>query len=97
MKIPEYKIELVPRSDQAERSQGFAWADPEIGTRSKIGGEPDFIQGQEIPSCPGCGNRMSFFSQIDSIGDELSFADVGILYTFVCFGCFEAESVIQSG
>ncbi|WP_350184161.1 hypothetical protein [Roseibium album] len=40
---------------------------------------------------------MSFFSQIDSIGDELSFADVGILYTFVCFGCFEAESVIQSG
>tara|TARA_R100000750_G_C2308851_1_gene81697 strand:+ start:391 stop:684 length:294 start_codon:yes stop_codon:yes gene_type:complete len=97
MKVPEYKVEIIPTSDEAEREMGFEWADESIGTRSKIGGTPDFMQEGDFPICTTCGEAMDFFSQIDSIGDNIVFADVGMLYTFVCFDCFEAISFVQSG
>jgi hypothetical protein len=39
---------------------------------------------------------MTFHGQMDSIGDEISLADVGLIYVFVCVGCFETTSLLQS-
>ena len=40
---------------------------------------------------------MSFYGQLDSVGDGMTLADAGIVYVFVCFGCFATKSVLQSG
>ncbi|KPA21849.1 hypothetical protein shim_17340 [Shimia sp. SK013] len=96
MTLPEFKIDLTPKSEEATRTMGFKWADDRVGQRSKIGGTPDLPEGATAPPCPSCGKETSFVSQLDSIGDDLAFADVGLLFTFVCFDCFEAVSFIQS-
>ena len=40
---------------------------------------------------------MTFVAQIDSVGDDLAFADVGMIYVFYCFDCNEADAITQSG
>jgi len=97
MDIPEFKIELVPLSLKAEELMGFKWADPEVGTRSKFGGKPEGITAEDAPVCTSCSAPMTFLCQVDSVGDDLVFADVGILYVYICFGCFEAKAFIESG
>ena len=97
MSWPEYKVVLTPLTDEAQEKMGFKWADPHIGTRSKVGGSPDFLQDHEVQVCPSCGTEMTFIAQIDSIGDEMTFADVGMLYVFVCFDCFKTSAFVQSG
>ena len=45
--------------------------DPDrLGLRSKLGGMPDWVQGNESPRCQGCRNAMTFFAQIDSMEHE---------------------------
>ena len=95
MTIPEIPLELKPKSAEAEKVIGFKWADPEIGKRSKLGGTPDWEQHPQVPSC-SCGKEMTFYGQLDSIGDEISLADCGMIYVFVCFDCFETKSVLQT-
>ncbi len=94
--IPEFKIYIKPSSKIDESLIGFKYAPKEIGTRSKVGGMPDFIQEDEIPVCPSCKKEMVFYSQLDSVGDKLMFADCGMVYIFICFDCLEAKSFIQS-
>ena len=93
-KIPEILIELNPTSEEASAALGFKWNDS-AGKASKLGGVPDWIQGAEWPSC-SCGTEMSFYGQLDSIGDDYNLADCGMIYVFVCFGCFETKSVLQT-
>jgi hypothetical protein len=88
--------------------------DPEaLGLRSKLGGDPDWEQEPEWPSCPECGGQMAFVGQIDSIehdeeanahridavhGDQhFMFGDVGMLYIFICWNCNETKAVMQCG
>jgi len=40
---------------------------------------------------------MTFYGQLDSVGDQIALADVGMIYVFVCFNCFETRSILQSG
>jgi uncharacterized protein YwqG len=84
-----------------------------LGIRSKLGGKPDWDQSAELPTCPECEQPMTFVGQIDSIehddehnphavhclsGDaQYMFADVGMIYVFMCFDCMETKSVLQSG
>ena len=94
MKIPEIKLVTVPETDEAKKAVGFKY-NPEAGSESKIGGEPDFIQRDyEWPIC--CGDKMVFYGQIDSVGDNFSLGDCGIVHVFVCFDCFNSYSFIQS-
>lgn len=93
--IPEIPIYFRPESEEAKAIVGFKWADDEIGKRSKLGGKPDWIQSSEVPIC-SCGKEMSFYGQLDSIGDAVILADCGMIYIFVCFDCFETKSMIQS-
>jgi hypothetical protein len=39
---------------------------------------------------------MTFYGQLDSIGDRFNLADCGMIYVFVCFDCFETQSVLET-
>ncbi len=95
-KIPPFK--LIPRAldEAAEEMKPFQWAGSEIGKRHQLGGEPAFIQGTEVPSCPSCERDMSFYAQLDSINDDVILGDCGMIYVFVCFDCLETKSLLQS-
>ena len=88
-------IDLVPspQSDEARSLLGHRWADPQIGHRHKLGGMPQWLQSEDWPEC--CGSRMTFYAQLDSIGDEVHLADCGLIYVFVCFDCFSTKSLFQ--
>lgn len=55
---------------------------------ARIGGEPSWIQGALLPTCPICGEKMEFLMQLDSElpsceqGGEVYFGSGGILYVF---------------
>jgi hypothetical protein len=88
-------------SQEAADQPKFKWAGRdsagrEVGTRHKLGGDPDFLQGPETPHCPDCKEPMTFYGQLDSINDEFCLVDCGIIYVFVCFGCFTTTSFIHS-
>ena len=95
MKIPPVPLMPAPASAEAKAAVGFKFAGEPIGHRHRIGGEPDWVQAPEVPNC-SCGKRMSFYGQLDSLGDQYNLADCGMVYVFVCFDCFESKSVLQS-
>ena len=82
-----------------------------LGLQSKLGGAPDWVQGEEWPACPHCGARMTFVAQLDSMehdskhnpnridalhGDQhFMFGDVGMLYVFLCEECLEPRTLVQ--
>ncbi len=95
-KIPPLVLEAKLLDEEAKKAQGFQWADAEVGTRHRLGGSPDLLQDAEWPTCPDCGEQMTFYAQLDSIGDDLCIADCGLVYVFICFDCNETTSFIQS-
>jgi hypothetical protein len=95
MQIPYFKIKLEPMTAEARDMKPFQWAPDEIGSRHKLGGNPDFIQKANIPLC-ACGLEMTFYAQLDSLNDEYCIADVGMIYVFFCFECIEVQSFVQS-
>ena len=95
-KIPPFRLQRVPLNDDAASLPKFEWAGEEIGARSKLGGTPDFIQGDETPQCRGCRMPMTFYAQLDSLNDDIVIADCGMIYVFVCFDCNETTSILQS-
>ena len=95
MVIPEIALTLSPDSPEANKVMGFQHAGGDIGKRSKLGGLPDWIQGENVPAC-SCGSSMSFYGQLDSIGDTVILADCGMIYVFVCFQCFSTNCILQS-
>jgi hypothetical protein len=97
MRIPEVPLIATPQTDDARRAVGFRWAAPEVGKRHKVGGSPDWLQEPQVPVCPACQNAMSFYGQLDSLGDAVKLAECGIIYVFVCHGCYTTQSVLQSG
>jgi hypothetical protein len=94
-RIPPFQLVAHPLTREAEKAAGFEWAAPGIGTRHRIGGEPDDPPTAQNPRCR-CGNSMTFYGQLDSIGDDFALADVGVVQVFVCFDCFEATAQIVS-
>ena len=94
--LPEFALILEPRSPDATSRSGFKWVSGAIGKRHKLGGQPDFIQGREWPTCPECAEEMSFIAQIDSLNDEFCFVDCGMIFVFYCFECEESHASVQS-
>ena len=96
MEIPAFKLVPQPLTEEAANLPPFEFADPEVGTRHRLGGQPSFIQPSEHPVCSQCGETMTFYGQLDSINDDYVLADVGLVFVFVCFDCFTANAFIQS-
>lgn len=94
--IPSFNLRLEPLDEIAKAEQGFKWASKEIGQRHKLGGVPDFLQEEYLPTCLSCQKKMTFYAQLDSIGDNIQIADCGMIYVFLCFDCFETSSLVQS-
>lgn len=59
----------------------------------KIGGEPDWIQGDETPEC--CGHPAIFYGQLGSLGGKYDLVDNGRIYVFLCRKCLKAHAVFQ--
>lgn len=95
-KIPPFKLQLVPLNEEAKNLPPFEYAPEEVGSRHQLGGDPEFIQDTEKPCCKSCNNAMTFYAQLDSINDDFNLVDCGMIYVFVCFDCFEVESLLQS-
>ncbi len=75
----------------------FSPIDASIGTVvRRIGGEPEDLAEAEFPRCQSCRESMTFYGQLDSIGDDFALADAGVVEVFVCFDCFEAAARISS-
>src|SRR5687767_2707177 len=63
-KLPEFRVSLT-RLKRGERAYPAVHAE---GQRTKLGGDPDYIQGDRpVPKCPECGTSMMFVAQIDSV------------------------------
>ena len=95
-RLPEIPLIPDPLTPEAKRAVGFEWSEPEVGRRHKLGGEPDWLQEPEVPTCEDCGEPTTFYGQLDSIGDDFALADAGMVYVFVCLGCFTTQAVLQS-
>lgn len=93
--IPPFRLVPEPLNEEAAKLPPYKWAGPEIGKRHQLGGEPQFLQKPQYPTC-SCGKQMTFYGQLDSINDEFDLADCGMIYVFVCFDCFETKSILQS-
>jgi hypothetical protein len=94
-KIPKFKLVPKPLSEDGADLK-FQWAPEDVGTRHQLGGEPTFLQKQKWPLCPSCREEMTFYGQLDSISDEFCIADCGLIYVFLCFGCFTSHSIVHS-
>ena len=94
MKIPH--VRLVPEATESSTNIGFEYAPKEIGTRHRIGGDPDWIQDEETIICDDCKEKMVFYAQVDSLSDDVIIGDCGMVYVFICFDCLTTKSIIQS-
>jgi hypothetical protein len=84
-------------TDEARALPRFKWAGDEVGKRHQLGDPPARpISDERWPRCPDCGDRMTFYGQLDSINDEFCIADAGLIYVFVCFDCNEVKAIIES-
>ncbi len=95
MEIPEIKLIPAPETEEAKNAVGYQW-NKDAGHRHQLGGLPKNIPPERWPHCPECTHKMTFYGQLDSIGDKYDLADCGLIYVFVCFGCFETKSILQS-
>ena len=96
-RVPPFRLDAHPLSPEAEEAAGFEWASPEIGRRHRIGGKPQELTEADFPRCRSCREPMTFYGQLDSIGDDFVLADAGVVEVFVCFDCFEAAARVSSG
>ena len=92
--IPEIPLVMSPQTAEARAVIGFRW-NKSVGRRHKLGGSPDWIQSDKTPECHSCFARMTFYAQLDSIGDEFALGDCGMMYIFICFECGETKMVVQ--
>jgi hypothetical protein len=54
------------------------------------------VPGSEYPRCRSWGYSMTFYGQLNSIGDDFALPDVGVVRVLVCFDCFDAAARVAS-
>lgn len=65
--LPEFRVSLT-RSQSGETAYSTDGPHYENqGQRTKLGGNPDWIQSEDAPLCPDCDELMSFVAQVDSV------------------------------
>ncbi len=95
MEIPKVKLLTHPETEDAKSIVGYKWNDL-AGTRHYLGGKPEGVRLEEYPNCDDCGIVMTFYAQIDSIGENYDLADCMVIHNFVCFDCFTVKSKLTN-
>ncbi|GLZ80224.1 hypothetical protein Afil01_50310 [Actinorhabdospora filicis] len=90
----------VDAADYATARQGWAAATGRSPREvlGKLGGAPEWIQGDETPTCQGCGAPMDFGVQLEEGRDPrtgMNFGGGGRGYVFACGPCDRAAFVWQ--
>lgn len=70
-----------------------------LRVQGQLGGAPAWLQGDETPTCPGCGEPMAFVAQLEEGFDwatSANFGGGGIGYVFTCGACRAAAFLWQS-
>jgi hypothetical protein len=93
-KIPKIKLVPIAETSESQSALGYTW-NTDAGFRHFLGGEPDTRVGVDVPKCQDCGFEMTFYSQIDSIGEAYDLADCMVIHTYVCFDCFTVNSMLN--
>jgi len=104
--LPELAVRLSLREEEA--ASRVEAGQPAPGGRTKLGGNPQWIQSDATPACSGCQKAMTIVAQIDSLSAEDSdlgrrleargsylFGDVGMIYVFWCSQCMGTQAVFQ--
>lgn len=94
MEIPKIKLVTQPDTAEAKEIVGYKWNDL-AGTRHFLGGKPDGLTETEYPTCENCKKVMTFYAQVNSIGDKFDLADCMVIHNFVCFDCFNVKAVLS--
>jgi hypothetical protein len=92
--LPEIRLKMLPDTPETitlVKGSGREAA----GDRHKLGGDPDWIQAEETPSCGECDEPMTFYGQLDHLGDVEGLKDDGMIYVFLCRECYTTEAVLQ--
>jgi hypothetical protein len=86
-----YAARIVVRSEEDYESAREAWsAGNDVSPREvlgKAGGEPTWIQGEEVPICSLCTDPMTFIAQLEQGPDwqtDMNFGGGGCAYVFRC-------------
>jgi hypothetical protein len=96
--MPRFKLIPQPLSEEAEallvRPPGVLEA---LGERFQLGGKP-MLHNTTWPTCPGCGEAMTFYGQLDGLPKPSVFdlADAGLILVYVCFDCFDVTATFES-
>ncbi|NOT73580.1 MAG: hypothetical protein HOP08_01540 [Cyclobacteriaceae bacterium] len=93
MEIPRIKLVTQPETQEAKDIVGYKWNDV-AGTRHFLGGQPDGLEKSEFPTCDDCKKAMTFYAQVDSIGEKFDLADCMVIHNFVCFDCFTVKAIL---
>lgn len=94
MEIPKVKLVTQPETDEAKKIVGYKWNEI-AGTRHFLGGKPDGMTESEYPTCKVCNKTMTFYAQVDSLGDKFDLADCMVIHNFVCFDCFDVKAILS--
>ncbi|MFM7739413.1 MAG: hypothetical protein ACKO9H_08425 [Planctomycetota bacterium] len=74
-KLPEFRVTLT-RLQEGEQAYPIGGEVPHYeyqGRRTKLGGDPDYTQGDDTPpKCAKCKKAMTFVAQIDSVEHDWS-------------------------
>lgn len=93
-KIPKIKLVTLPETDEAKNAIGYKWNNT-AGTRHFLGGKPDNLKKSDYPICNKCNKVMTFYAQIDSIGDNYDIADCMVIHNFICFDCYTVQAELS--
>lgn len=94
MEIPKIKLVTLAETEEAKTVIGYKWNDI-AGTRHFLGGKPENINESDYPICNECNKTMTFYAQIDSIGDKFDIADCMVIHNFICFDCFTVRAELS--
>jgi hypothetical protein len=95
--IPEIPLRMAPESSKAKALVDGNYGYSAAGDQHKLGGKPDWIQGDDTPKCRECGELMGFYGQLDHLGSIEQLNDAGMIYVFLCRDCYTTEAILQYG
>src|ERR1700709_1624099 len=93
MLIPKIKLIPQPENKEAAEGMGYEWNNV-AGTRHFLGGHPEGLTEAYYPKCDQCASSMTFYAQIDSIGDKYDLADCMVILNYFCFDCFTVKALL---